>query len=71
MLIYLVSPNNTQPILIYGHIDKQPYGDGWKTNEGICPTQPKVIGDRIYGRGANDDGYAGFGAIAALKACQI
>lgn len=63
-------PYDTQPVLIYGHIDKQPYGEGWLIDQGIRPTEPKLIGDRLYGRGANDDGYAGFAAIAVLKVCQ-
>ncbi len=52
-------------VLIYGHLDKQPPFTGWR--EGLDPWQPTREGDRLYGRGAADDGYALFAAIGALK----
>lgn len=59
-------------VLMYGHLDKQPEMTGW--NEGLGPWQPVIRGDRLYGRGAADDGYAVFSsltAIAALKEQQV
>jgi len=55
----------TSQVLMYGHMDKQPYGDGWDTN----PCDPVVKDDRLYGRGSSDDGYAFFTAILTIKAC--
>jgi acetylornithine deacetylase/succinyl-diaminopimelate desuccinylase-like protein len=55
-------------VLLYGHLDKQPEMSGW--NEGLDPWQPVVRGDRLYGRGAADDGYALFACLAAIGALQ-
>jgi acetylornithine deacetylase/succinyl-diaminopimelate desuccinylase-like protein len=55
-------------VLIYGHLDKQPPFDGWR--EGLGPWQPVVEGDRLYGRGAADDGYAVFAALTAVEAVR-
>ena len=67
-LIVKVDAFNTSSnecILMYGHMDKQPYGDGWTTN----PADPVIKDGRLYGRGSADDGYALFTAITAVKAC--
>jgi len=53
-------------ILLYGHLDKQPEMTGW--SEGLGPWEPVLKGDRLYGRGGADDGYAMFGALSALMA---
>jgi acetylornithine deacetylase/succinyl-diaminopimelate desuccinylase-like protein len=53
-------------VLLYGHLDKQPEMTGWA--EGYGPWTPRLEGDRLYGRGGADDGYAMFGALAALAA---
>ena len=53
-------------VLLYGHLDKQPEMTGW--NEGLGPWTPVLQGDRLYGRGGADDGYAIFGAVSALLA---
>jgi acetylornithine deacetylase/succinyl-diaminopimelate desuccinylase-like protein len=55
-------------VLMYGHLDKQPEMTGW--NEGLGPWQPVIRGDRLYGRGAADDGYAMFAGLSALGALQ-
>jgi len=52
--------------MVYGHLDKQPYGEGWETS----PTDPVIKGDIMYGRGASDDGYAPFSCMLAVKAGQ-
>ena len=35
--------------LLYGHLDKQPEMTGWR--EGLGPWEPKIEGDKLYGRG--------------------
>jgi acetylornithine deacetylase/succinyl-diaminopimelate desuccinylase-like protein len=52
--------------LLYGHLDKQPPVGGW--SEGLGPWKPVVKDGRLYGRGAADDGYAGYAATTALEA---
>ncbi|MEM9803201.1 MAG: M20/M25/M40 family metallo-hydrolase [Planctomycetota bacterium] len=59
---------SAEPILMYGHLDKQPESEGWDANKG--PWQPVVENGKLYGRGAADDGYAVFGSLAALEALQ-
>jgi acetylornithine deacetylase/succinyl-diaminopimelate desuccinylase-like protein len=53
-------------VLLYGHLDKQPEMVGWA--DGYGPWLPKLDGDKLYGRGGADDGYAMFGALTALLA---
>ncbi len=55
-----------ETVLLYGHLDKQPEMTGWAQGKG--PWIPVLEGDRLYGRGGADDGYAIFGAMAALLA---
>lgn len=55
-------------VLLYGHLDKQPEMTGWA--EGKGPWIPVLEGDKLYGRGGADDGYAMFGALAALLALK-
>ena len=55
-------------VLLYGHLDKQPEMTGW--DEGKGPWEPVLEGDRLYGRGGADDGYAIFGSLTALMALQ-
>jgi acetylornithine deacetylase/succinyl-diaminopimelate desuccinylase-like protein len=55
-------------VLLYGHLDKQPEMTGW--GEGLGPWTPVRRGDRLYGRGAADDGYAAFAALTAIEALQ-
>ena len=53
-------------VLLYGHLDKQPEMVGW--TDGYGPWIPRLEGDKLYGRGGADDGYAMFGALSALMA---
>jgi acetylornithine deacetylase/succinyl-diaminopimelate desuccinylase-like protein len=53
-------------VLLYGHLDKQPEMTGWAGHLG--PWQPVIEGDRLYGRGGADDGYAIFGCLSAIQA---
>ncbi len=54
--------------LLYGHLDKQPAMSGWR--DGLGPWQPVREGERLYGRGAADDGYAMFTALTAIASLQ-
>lgn len=66
-LLLLDCPGTAEgTILMYGHLDKQPEMVGWR--EGLGPWSPVREGDRLYGRGGADDGYALYAALAALKA---
>ena len=51
-------------VLLYGHLDKQPEMTGWR--DGLGPWTPVIEGDRLYGRGGADDGYAAF-AVARSR----
>jgi len=55
-------------VLMYGHLDKQPEMLGW--TEGMGPWVPVRKGDKLYGRGGADDGYAMFASLAALLALK-
>lgn len=68
-LIFIEIPGQGDDcILLYGHLDKQPEMTGWSDHLG--PWQPVIEGDRLYGRGGADDGYAIFGSLAAILALQ-
>ena len=55
-------------VMLYGHLDKQPEMTGWR--EGLGPWQPVLEGDKLYGRGGADDGYAIFASLTALSALR-
>ncbi|HBI82931.1 M20/M25/M40 family metallo-hydrolase [Orrella sp. NBD-18] len=59
---------NSQTVLMYGHLDKQPEFDGWRA--GLGPWTPKYIDGKLYGRGSADDGYAAYAAITAIQALK-
>jgi acetylornithine deacetylase/succinyl-diaminopimelate desuccinylase-like protein len=69
-LIYIDVPATLagcdETVVLYGHLDKQPEMTGWA--EGLGPWTPVIKGDKLYGRGGADDGYAMFGSLAALLA---
>ena len=60
------SVSQDKTVLMYGHMDKQPFGEGWDTD----PCDPVIKDGKLFGRGSNDDGYAFFCAILTIKACQ-
>jgi acetylornithine deacetylase/succinyl-diaminopimelate desuccinylase-like protein len=60
-------PDDT--VLLYGHLDKQPEMVGWRDDLG--PWLPVVEGERLYGRGGADDGYAAFASLAAIEAVHV
>lgn len=53
-------------VLLYGHMDKQPEFVGW--NADLAPWKPVILGDRLYGRGGADDGYATYASLGAIMA---
>jgi acetylornithine deacetylase/succinyl-diaminopimelate desuccinylase-like protein len=55
-------------VLLYGHLDKQPEMVGWLDHLG--PWKPVIEGERLYGRGGADDGYAAFASLTAIEALQ-
>ncbi|MCC5792670.1 MAG: M20 family metallopeptidase [Legionellaceae bacterium] len=64
-LIYMEIPGHgEETVLLYGHLDKQPEMTGWR--EGLGPWKPVLEGDRLYGRGGADDGYAVFASLTAI-----
>ena len=52
-------------VMLYGHLDKQPEMTGWR--EGLGPWTPVIEGDKLYGRGGADDGYAIFASLTAIN----
>ena len=68
-LIYMEVPGDEDDtVLLYGHLDKQPEMVGWA--EGLDPWKPVIRGDKLYGRGGADDGYAAFGSLTAIRALE-
>src|SRR5690606_4426291 len=68
-LIFIDIPGQGEDtVLLYGHLDKQPEMTGWA--EHLGPWKPVIEGDRLYGRGGADDGYAIFGSLAAIMALK-
>jgi acetylornithine deacetylase/succinyl-diaminopimelate desuccinylase-like protein len=68
-VIFMEAPGTgTDTVLLYGHLDKQPEMVGWA--EGYGPWTPVQRGDKLYGRGVGDDGYATFAALTAIQALQ-
>jgi acetylornithine deacetylase/succinyl-diaminopimelate desuccinylase-like protein len=68
VILMEVPGRGSDTVLLYGHCDKQPEMVGW--GEGLGPWTPVRRGDRLYGRGAADDGYAAFAALTAIQALQ-
>jgi acetylornithine deacetylase/succinyl-diaminopimelate desuccinylase-like protein len=68
-LLFLDIPGNSEDcVLLYGHMDKQPEMTGWR--QGLGPWNPIIEGDKLYGRGGADDGYAAFLALTAIRALK-
>jgi acetylornithine deacetylase/succinyl-diaminopimelate desuccinylase-like protein len=66
-VIFITVPGQANDtVLLYGHLDKQPEMKGWA--EGTGPWTPVMKGDRLFGRGGADDGYAMFAALSAILA---
>ena len=68
-LIFIEIPGQGDDcVLLYGHLDKQPEMTGWADDLG--PWKPVLKGDKLYGRGGADDGYALYGSLTAIRALQ-
>ena len=68
--IYVVEPNGSDSnVMLYGHLDKQPWMEGW--SEGLGPTDPVIRGEYLYGRGGADDGYSAFTCMLGIKNLQL
>lgn len=66
-LIFIEVPGEIDDtVVLYGHLDKQPEMTGW--DDDLGPWKPVIKGDRLYGRGGADDGYAIFGSLTSLLA---
>src|SRR6266852_5263496 len=63
LLVIDIPGSSPDCVLLYGHLDKQPEMTGWR--EGLDPWTPVLQGERLYGRGASDDGYA-----MLIEACE-
>ena len=57
-----------ETVVLYGHLDKQPEMVGWRDDLG--PWTPVLDGDRLFGRGGADDGYATFASLAGIEALR-
>jgi acetylornithine deacetylase/succinyl-diaminopimelate desuccinylase-like protein len=68
VLLVEIPGESDETVLMYGHLDKQPEMSGWR--EGLSAWSPVREGNRLYGRGGADDGYAAFASIAAVRALE-
>ena len=65
-VILMEIPGDTDDtVLLYGHLDKQPPMAGWR--EDLGPWKPVLEGDKLYGRGGADDGYAAYASLTAIE----
>ena len=55
--------------MLYGHLDKQPWMDGWADD--LSPIDPVIREGFLYGRGGADDGYSVFTVMLAIKNAQL
>ncbi len=62
------APTSGETVVMYGHLDKQPEFSGWRSDLG--PWTPKQVGDKLFGRGGADDGYAVYASVAAMLALK-
>ena len=62
------APASGQTVLMYGHLDKQPEFNGWRSDLG--PWTPVIDDGKLYGRGGADDGYAVYASITAIQALK-
>ena len=69
-LLFIEIPgfDDDHSVLVYGHLDKQPEAEGWDEDKG--PWTPVIENEKLYGRGAADDGYALFSAISSIAAIK-
>ncbi len=60
--------SNTESIVFYGHLDKQPEAGGWR--KGLSAWSPVIENGKLFGRGAADDGYSLFSMITSVFALK-
>ena len=60
--------SNTESIVFYGHLDKQPEAGGWR--KGLSAWSPVIENGKLFGRGAADDGYSLFSMITSVFALE-
>ncbi|MCC6138130.1 MAG: M20/M25/M40 family metallo-hydrolase [Bdellovibrionaceae bacterium] len=65
LLLDLPGTDLSYNVLMYGHLDKQPEMVGW--SEGLSPWKAVRRGEKLYGRGGADDGYAVFASLCAVE----
>ena len=69
LLLFTTAGVGERTALLYGHLDKQPEMIGWRADGG--PWAPILEGEKLYGRGAADDGYAVFAALSAIAELDL
>jgi acetylornithine deacetylase/succinyl-diaminopimelate desuccinylase-like protein len=71
MIVYVVEAQgpSKQNVMLYGHLDKQPWMLPWR--EGLGPCKAVVEGEWLFGRGGADDGYSPFSCMLAIKNLQV
>ena len=70
LIVYVVDGNGCDTnVMLYGHLDKQPWMEGW--DEGLGPTKPVIRDGYLFGRGGADDGYSVFTCMLAIKNAQL
>jgi len=69
-MVCIVYPGEVKTnVMVYGHLDKQPHMTaGW--SEGLGPCKPVIRGNKLYGRGSADDGYAPMAFLLAIQAAR-
>ncbi|MBI5496548.1 MAG: M20/M25/M40 family metallo-hydrolase, partial [Deltaproteobacteria bacterium] len=65
LILVEIDGQGPDTVLMYGHLDKQPPFEGW--DDGLGAFKPVLRGERLYGRGGADDGYALFASVLAVK----
>lgn len=68
LILMEIAGQTADTVLMYGHLDKQPPMEGWAP--GLGPWEPVMRGEKLYGRGGADDGYAAYASLLAVKALQ-
>ena len=71
MVLYIIPAQggSKKNVMLYGHLDKQPWMEGWR--EGLGPTKPVLEGNYLYGRGGADDGYSPLSSMPAIKNAHL
>jgi len=68
LILVEVDGQSKNTVLLYGHLDKQPEMTGWR--KGLGAWEPVLDGEKLYGRGGADDGYAMFSSLLAIESLQ-